>query len=113
MGVRQAQENITKPISEACIFTMLMRKTIVIRGEEPSNSFLQICRVTDAKLAKDKKLIGNALYITDSGTIMITDFNGVKVDIAGSVYAGAVSAGYTDSPSKFGMDLYELIRKKQ
>lgn len=88
-------------------------ENIVIRGEEPSNSFLQICRVTDAKLAKDKKLIGNALYITDSGTIMITDFNGVKVDIAGSVYAGAVSAGYTDSPSKFGMDLYELIRKKQ
>ena len=44
---------------------------------------------------------------------MITDFNGVKVDIAGSVYAGAVSAGYTDSPSKFGMDLYELIRKEK
>ena len=88
-------------------------ENIVIRGEEPSNSFLQICRVTDAKLAKDKKLIGNALYVTDSGNIFVTDFNGVKVDIAGSVYAGAVSAGYTDSPSKFGMDLYELIRKKQ
>ena len=88
-------------------------ENIVIRGEEPSNSFLQICRVTEEKLAKDTKLIGNALYITDSGTIMITDFNGAKVDIAGSVYAGAVSAGYTDSPSKFGMDLYELIRKKQ
>ena len=27
-------------------------ENIVIRGEEPSNSFLQICRVTEAKLAK-------------------------------------------------------------
>lgn len=56
-------------------------ENIVIRGEEPSNSFLQICRVTDEKLAKDKKLIGNALYITDSGKMFITDFNGVKIDL--------------------------------
>lgn len=86
-------------------------ENIVIRGEEPSNSFLQICRVTEAKLAKDKKLIGNALYITDSGTIMITDFNGVKVDIAGSIYIGAAKAGYTGSPEEFGNALYQLIQK--
>ena len=86
-------------------------ENIVIRGEEPSNSFLQICRVTEAKLAKDKKLIGNALYITDSGTIMITDFNGVKVDIAGSIYIGATKAGYTGSPEEFGNALYQLIQK--
>lgn len=54
---------------------------IVVRGEEPSNSFLQICRVTDEKLKKDKKLIGNALYITDSGKMFITDFNGNRTDI--------------------------------
>ena len=86
-------------------------ENIVIRGEEPSNSFLQICRVTEAKLAKDKKLIGNALYITDYGTIMITDFNGVKVDIAGSIYIGAAKAGYTGSPEEFGNALYQLIQK--
>ena len=86
-------------------------ENIVIRGEEPSNSFLQICRVTDAKLAKDKKLIGNALYFTDSGDVFVTDFNGTKVDIAGSVYIGAVEAGYTGSPEEFGNDLYQLIQK--
>lgn len=86
-------------------------ENIVIRGEEPSNSFLQICRVTEEKLAKDTKLIGNALYITDSGTIMITDFNGVKVDIAGSIYIGATKAGYTGSPEEFGNALYQLIQK--
>lgn len=86
-------------------------ENIVIRGEEPSNSFLQICRVTEEKLAKDKKLIGNALYITDSGTMMMTDFNGAKVDIAGSIYIGAAKAGYIGSPEEFGNALYQLIQK--
>lgn len=57
-------------------------ENIVIRGEEPSNSFLRICRVTDEKLAKDVKLLGNALYFTDSGAIFITDFNGNRTDIS-------------------------------
>ena len=56
-------------------------ENISIRGEEPSNSFLQICRVTEAKLEKDKKLIGNALYFTDGGAVFITDFNGNRIDI--------------------------------
>lgn len=42
---------------------------------------------------------------------MITDFNGVKVDIAGSIYIGAVKAGYTGSPEEFGNALYQLIQK--
>lgn len=49
---------------------------IIIRGEEPSNSYLQFCRVTEKKLAKDKKLIGNALYVTDEGNSFVTDFYG-------------------------------------
>lgn len=57
-------------------------ENIVVRGEEPSNSFLRICRVTDEKLAKDVKLLGNALYFTDSGAIFITDFNGNRTDIS-------------------------------
>lgn len=56
-------------------------ENIVVRGEEPSNSFLRICRVTDEKLANDKKLLGNSMYITDSGKMFITDFNGNKTDI--------------------------------
>ena len=57
-------------------------ENIVIRGEEPSNSFLSICRVTEEKLAKDTKLIGNALYFTDKGTIFMTDFNGNRIYIS-------------------------------
>lgn len=57
-------------------------ENIVIRGEEPSNSFLSICRVTEEKLAKDTKLIGNALYFTDKGTCFITDFNGNRTYIS-------------------------------
>lgn len=56
-------------------------ENIVIRGEEPSNSFLMVCRVTDEKLANDKTLLGNSMYITDSGKMFITDFNGNKTDI--------------------------------
>lgn len=56
-------------------------ENIVLRGTDPSNSYLRICRVTDEKLKKDKKLVGNALYITDSGKMFITDFNGNRTDI--------------------------------
>lgn len=57
-------------------------ENIVKRGQEPSNSFLSICRVTEEKLAKDTKLIGNALYFTDKGTLFITDFNGNRTYIS-------------------------------
>ena len=56
-------------------------ENIVFRGKDPSNSYLRICRVTDEKLEKDKELIGNALYITDSVKMFITDFNGNRTDI--------------------------------
>ncbi len=57
-------------------------ENIVIRGEEPSNSYMQICRVSKEKLEKDKKLIGNAVYIVDDGTMFATDFNGKRIDIS-------------------------------
>lgn len=59
----------------------LDEENVIFRGEEPSNSFLQICRVTDKKLAEEKRLVGNALYITDSGKLFITDFSGNRIDI--------------------------------
>ena len=69
--------------------------------------------MTEEKLAKDKKLIGNALYITDCGTMMITDFNGAKVDIVGNIYIGAAKAGYTGTPEEFGNVLYQLIQNNK
>lgn len=42
---------------------------------------------------------------------MMTDFNGAKVDIVGSIYIGAAKAGYTGSPEEFGNALYQLIQK--
>ena len=85
-------------------------ENIVIRGEEPSNSYMQICRVSKEKLEKDKKLIGNAVYIVDDGTMLVTDFNGAKTDIAGSIYIGATEAGYAKSPEEFGTELYKLLK---
>ena len=45
------------------------------------NTWLQICRVKDSVLVTDTKLISNALYITDSGKMFITDFSGNRIDI--------------------------------
>lgn len=85
-------------------------ENIVIRGEEPSNSYMQICRVSKEKLEKDKKLIGNAMYIVDDGTMFVTDFNGKTKDIAGKIFIGATEAGYTGTPEEFGNALYQLIQ---
>ena len=56
-------------------------ENVIIRGLTPANTWLQICRVKDSVLAKDAKMISNALYITDSGKMFITDFSGNKIDI--------------------------------
>ena len=48
---------------------------IVKRGIDPTNSFLQICRVTEETLAKDKKLVRNALYFVKEGRIFMTDYD--------------------------------------
>ncbi len=72
-------------------------ENIVIRGEEPSNSYMQICRVSKEKLEKDKKLIGNAVYIVDDGTMFVTDFNGNRTDISSSV------ASYGPVEQDFGL----------
>lgn len=54
---------------------------ILIRGKNFPTSWLQICRVTDEKLALDRRLVPNALYITDSGKMFITDFNRNRIDL--------------------------------
>lgn len=84
---------------------------VSIRGKVSTNASLRLCRINEAQEELTPSNMRNALYVTEKGRIYCYDLKGTKVDIAGSVYAGAVSAGYTDSPLKFGMDLYELIRK--
>lgn len=86
---------------------------VSIRGKASTNASLRLCRINEAQEELTPSNMRNALYVTEKGRVYCYDLKGTKVDIAGSVYAGAVSAGYTDSPLKFGMDLYELIRKKQ
>lgn len=54
---------------------------IVIRGEEPSNSYLKFCRVTEEKIETDRKFVENAMYVSDKGNMFFTDFNGNKVDV--------------------------------
>lgn len=56
-------------------------ENVIIRGLTPANTWLQICRVKDSVLVTDTKLISNALYITDSGKMFITDFSGNRIDI--------------------------------
>ena len=56
-------------------------ENVIVRGVNPANTWLQICRVTDARLAADTSLVSNAIYITDSGKMFITDFNGKKVNL--------------------------------
>ena len=84
---------------------------VSIRGKASTNASLRLCRINEAQEELTPSNMRNALYVTEKGRVYCYDLKGTKVDIAGSVYAGAVSAGYTDSPLKFGMDLYELIRK--
>lgn len=86
---------------------------VSIRGKDSTNASLRICRINEHQETLTPSNMLNALYITEKGRMYCYDLKGKKVDIAGSIYAGAIEAGYTGSPSKFGMDLYELIRKKQ
>lgn len=76
---------------------------IVFRGSTPSNSYLQICRVTEEKLATDNNLIVDALYITDKGNMFITDFNGEKINLV-NTYVGQVLISTQENP----LNIYEL-----
>lgn len=78
---KNSNTEYAKAVIENLYIYDLDEDNIVFRGDDPSNSFLQICRVTDEKLAQDKKLIGDALYITDSGLVFMTDFNGNRVKL--------------------------------
>lgn len=86
---------------------------IIIRGENPSDTWIRICRVTEEKLEQHPELLSNALYISDNESMFITDFNKVKHKIGGSseseIYQGAVDAGFTGTPYEFGQQLYTLL----
>lgn len=53
-------------------------ENVTIRGVSPSGVSIMFARVTDETFAKDQKentLLGNTLYITDTGKMYITDVN--------------------------------------
>jgi|GEM_PF-5492832 len=54
---------------------------VQIRGQDAANAWLRVCRVTEAALAADQQLLGNALYITDTGGLFVTDYSGSRTDI--------------------------------
>lgn len=54
---------------------------VIIRGRDLANSWLRICRVTEAMLVADPTLLGNCLYITDAGNMFITDYSGTRTNI--------------------------------
>ena len=56
-------------------------ENVIIRGVDPANTWLQICRVKEEILALNPKLISNALYITDKGHMFITDFSGNRFNL--------------------------------
>lgn len=56
-------------------------ENVIIRGVDPANTWLQICRVKEEILALNPKLISNALYITDKGHMFITDFSGNRLNL--------------------------------
>ena len=103
----------TVTVSLKDVYMYDLGEEVSIRGKDSTNASLRLCRINEEQEELTPSKMRNALYVTEKGRMYCYDSKGVKVDIAGSIYAGAVSAGYTDSPSKFGMDLYELIRKKQ
>lgn len=54
---------------------------LVIRGEEPSDTYVGINRVRTDTI--DKVLTPDTLYIVDDGTMFITDYRGNRVDLSG------------------------------
>lgn len=90
-----------------------LSEEVAIRGQVTTNSSLKLCRVSEEQENMTPSKIRNSLYITDKGRMYSYDLRGNKVDIAGSIYAGAVEAGYAGSPSDFGASLYSLISQKE
>lgn len=82
---------------------------VVIRGETPANSWLQIARVTEEALLEYPNLQPNALYFTDDGKMFITDFSKNKHEVLERIFMGAVNAGYNGTPEEFGERLALLI----
>lgn len=89
-----------------------LQEEVSIRGKDSTNVSLRLCRVKEEQENLTSSKIKNSLYVTEKGRIYSYDLKGNKVDIAGSIYAGAVEAGYNGNPNEFGAELYELIKGK-
>lgn len=94
-------------VKEAYLYDL--KEEVSIRGRDATNASLRVCRVNEEQELATPSNFRNTLYFTEKGRIYCYDLKGTKVDIAGSVYAGAVEAGYADSPSRFGLDIYKLM----
>lgn len=82
---------------------------VSIRGKSSTNASLRLCRIDEEQEELTPSNIRNALYVTEKGRVYCYDLKGRKVDIAGSIYVGAVAAGYDKTAIEFGMDLYKLM----
>lgn len=87
-----------------------LTEKVAIRGQASTNASLRLCRINEDQETLTPSNMRNALYITEKGRIYCYDLTGTKTDIAGSIYVGAVNAGYTGSPEEFGKALYNLIK---
>lgn len=82
---------------------------VSIRGKASTNASLRLCRINEAQEALTPSNMRNALYVTEKGRMYCCDLKGETIDIAGSIYVGAVSAGYDKSATQFGIDLCKLL----
>lgn len=99
----------TVTLSLKDVYMYDLGEEVSIRGKDSTNASLRLCRINEEQEELTPSKMRNALYVTEKGRMYCYDLKGVKVDIAGSIYAGAVAAGYAKSAMDFGMDLYKLI----
>ena len=102
--------NVTLTLDDVYMYDL--DEEVSIRGKSSTNASLRLCRINEEQENLTPSKFRNALYITEKGSVYCYDLKGEKIDIAGSIYAGAVSAGYKGTPIDFGASLYKLINTK-
>lgn len=55
------------------------RDELLVRGQDPSSTYIRLNRVTSETLEKDEELEVNSLYIVDDGRFIVTDSKGDKI----------------------------------
>lgn len=106
-----ATDAISGTITVKGLYVIDRAEQIARRGVDESNTPITLSRITEATESLYGSTPTNALYITDKGRLQAYDLIGSKIDVAGSVYAGAVDAGFSGTADEFGAKLYELIKE--